>query len=61
MELPTGDYGSGGEVVGAVGERVRESGEDGGRREESVGVMEGEEERCVVEWKQAVRLSEVTR
>ena len=23
-ELPTGDYGSGGEVVGAVGDRVRE-------------------------------------
>lgn len=34
MELPTGDYGSGGEVVGAVGERVRESGEEmeGGER-----------------------------
>jgi hypothetical protein len=37
MELPTGDYGSSGEVVGAVGERVRESREDGGRREEVLG------------------------
>lgn len=61
MELPTGDYGSSGEVVGAIGERVRESREDGGRREEGVGVMEGKEERCVVERKQAVRSSEVTR
>lgn len=55
MELPKGDYGSGGEVVGAVSERVRELREDGGRRGEGVGVMEGEEERCVVERKQAVR------
>lgn len=37
-ELPTGDYGSGGEVVGAVGERVRDGGEIEGGREGDVGV-----------------------
>lgn len=61
MELPTGDYGSGGEVVGAVGECVRKLREDGGRREGVVKVMEGKEERCVVERKQVVLSSEVTR
>lgn len=62
MGLPTGDYGSGGEVVGALGERwVRE--EEGRWRAEERGgrwdVEEGEE-GCVVEWRQSRRSSEVT-
>ena len=53
MELPTGDHGSGGEVVGAVGERTECRRGDGGRRRGDVGVVEEEEERCVVERRQA--------
>ena len=54
MELPTGDYESGGEVVGAVGERTGDGGVTGGGGEGDVEAVEEEKERCAIERRQAV-------
>lgn len=54
MELLTGDSRSGGEVVGAVDERVRDEEVIGDGRKGDGGVVEEKEERCVIERRQAV-------